>query len=256
MKLHLALVMVCTVAVAHASATTIVSDDFESYADTAALGGTWSLTEGTLDSGLGNPGNSMNHPGTTPSFTGGNVNSVSFAAVVPGPGETLVFEADIYDDGTSANKRVTAGLRNTSAANLLEMGMYNSPAHYAIRAVNLDGISPSWVAFDNMVDDAGESIVNAPVAGWHTFRAEISTAGIVFTVDLNGDGNINGTFATSPPTSAGFNIIRLGGPSGFSSGGGGANFDNVSLILTEIPEPGSAVLLAGMVGLGILKRRK
>ena len=235
----------------------IVDEDFESYADTAALGGVWSLGDGTLDTGLGNPGNSLSHPGTGGSFTGGNTNSLSFPAVYPGAGETLIFKADIYDDGGSNNERNTAGLRTAAGANIIEMGHYNDPSHYAIRTVLFGGgSSGSWLAFPNIVDDGGTPIApETPVQGWHTYTASITDSDVTFTLDLNGDGNINSTLNV-PIFQNGaneFNIIRLGGPSDLSSTNGGANFDNVSLEL--IPEPGTAVL-AGLGALGLAARRR
>src|SRR3972149_9439475 len=94
-------------------AATILADNFESYANTAAMNAVWtnggtaplSLTNGNPN----NPGKSLNHPGTAASFSGGNTNTRSFASVYPAAGEVLTFMADIYDDGTSANKRVSAG---------------------------------------------------------------------------------------------------------------------------------------------------
>ncbi|MEM8783715.1 MAG: PEP-CTERM sorting domain-containing protein [Planctomycetota bacterium] len=237
-----------------AGATVIVDEDFESYADTAALGGVWALSDGTLDTALGNPGNSLSHPGTSGSFSGGNTNSLSFAEVAPTGTDFLAFSVDIYDDGTSSNKRTTAGLRRASpAGNLLELGMYNAPSHYAYRVILFGSGDPSWAAFENLVDDAGEPIENTPVEGWHTFLAEISETSIELTLDLNGDGNINAT-ASVPisPVDLGFDIVRLGGPSDLSSAGGGANFDNVSLTL--VPEPATAALL-GLGGLAMLRRR-
>jgi hypothetical protein len=235
-----------------ASATTIVSEDFESYADTAALGGVWSLGDGTLDTTLGNGGNSMAHPGTGGSFTGGNTNSLSFAPVLPGPGEVLIYSADIYDDGTSANKRVSAGLRTAAGANLIEMGMYNGPTHYAVRTILFASGGSNWVAFDNIVDDLGDPISNSPVEGWHTYTVEITDTQATFTLDLNGDGNINATRVEAVTASAGFDIIRLGGPSDVSSLGGGANFDNISLEL--VPEPSALVLLC-LGGVALARRR-
>jgi len=106
-----------------ANAQVILEEDFESYTDTADLGGTWNLGDGTLDTGFGNPGQSLSHPGTGGSFTGANTNSFSFPSVTPTGAEFLSFSADIYDDASSANKRTTAGIRTASGANLIEMGM-------------------------------------------------------------------------------------------------------------------------------------
>lgn len=248
-----------------ANAQVIFEDDFESYADTAGLGGVWTLGDGTLDTTLGNGGNSLDHPGTL----GNNTNSVNFADLLPGIGETLTYSVDIYDDGgdgstgASENRRLTAGLRGAGSANIIEMGMYNNPAHYAYRTVLFAAGATNWVAFDNLVDDAGDDIINQAFVGWHRFTAEITGGefnnGVIdFSLDLNTDGNINAT--ASVPISfnaAGWNIIRLGGPSNLSSPQGGANFDNVSLVLTAVPEPSSMLLgLLSLVGLAAAKRRR
>ncbi len=242
-----------------ANAATIFSDDFESYADTAAMNGVWSNGgSATLDTALGNPGNSMNHPGTSGSFSGGNTNSVSIAPIDPVGAEILSYSVDIYDDGTSANKRASAGIRQASpATNLLEMGVYNNPNHYAYRTVLFGSGDTNWVAFSGLVDDSGASIENVPVAGWHRFNVDITDTSVTFTLDLNADGNINAT-AVVPVTDnddfTGYDILRLGGPSDVSSPGGGVNFDNVSL--TMIPEPTTGcLLLVASMGLAAIRRR-
>jgi hypothetical protein len=250
-------VIASLVSMSAAHAVTIVSEDFESYADTTALGGVWSLGDGTLDTANGNPGQSLDHPGTGGSFTGANTNSISFPGVYPGANQTLIFQADIYDDANSNNERNTAGLRTAAAANIIEMGHYNNPSHYAIRTVLFGaGSDGSWVAFPNLVDDSGNPLAaETAVEGWHTYTAEITDSQVTFTLDLNGDGNINGTHVASITQNAGnlFDIIRLGGPSDLGSAAGGVKFDNVSLTL--IPEP-SSILLAGLASLGLLARRK
>jgi len=216
------------------NAATIFSDDFESYADTAAMQAVWgSAGLGTLDASLGNPGQSMAHPGGTDNIVTVPVQQAS--AVNP-----LVYTADIYDDGASANKRLTAALRSSSVANLLEMGMYNDPSHYAVRAV-LPG--PNWVAFSNIVDDSGNPINNEPVIGWHRSQVTLDGTNATFTLDLGSTGIINSTEVLAAAWHAnGVDSIRLGGPSSLSSPGGGGNFDNVSLKV--VPEPASLALLS------------
>ncbi len=225
---------------------TIFSDNFESYANTAAMQAVWGAAGlGTLDTAFGNPGQSMRHPGGTDNIVTVPVQQAS--ASTP-----LVYTADIYDDGTSANKRLTAGLRFSGVANLIEMGMYNSPNHYAVRAV-LPG--PSWVAFAGMTDDAGNPINNAPVVGWHRYQVTLDGSNATFTIDLGSTGIINGTAVLAAAWNpAGVDQIRLGGPSNLSSAGGGGNFDNVSLV--SIPEPASFMLMGvAFVGLGLMRNR-
>ena len=237
-----------------ATATTIVAEDFESYADTAALGGVWSLGDGTLDTANGNPGQSLDHPGTAGSFSGGNTNTLGFAEVAPSGGQRLIYSADIFDDGSIENNRTTAGLRRAApAGNLIEMGMYNSPSHYAYRVILFGAGDPSWVAFSNLVDDSGSPIDNQAFEGWHRFTAEVTPTQVDFTLDLNADGNINAT-ASVPisPVDLGFDIVRLGGPSDLSSAGGGVKFDNISLTL--VPEPASALL--ALLALAPMMRRR
>ncbi|MCA9242111.1 MAG: hypothetical protein KDA37_17995 [Planctomycetales bacterium] len=186
---------------------------------------------GTLDTTNGNPGQSMAHPG-------GADNTVSVPVQQATASNPLVYTADIYDDGLSANKRFTAGLRSTTVANLIEMGMYNGPSHYAVRAV-LPG--PSWVAFSSITDDGGTPIQNAPIEGWHRFKVVLDGSTATFTLDLGSTGIINATEVLAAAWHPdGVNQVRLGGPSSLSSAGGGGNFDNVSL--ASVPEPATGIL--------------
>lgn len=241
----LAVVVGGMLSISSAKAVTIFSDDFESYADTAAMQAVWGAAgAGSLDGAFGNPGQSMAHPAGTDNIVTVPVQQASAA-------NPLVYTADIYDDGTAANKRLTAGLRFSGVANLLEMGMYNDPNHYAVRAV-LPG--PNWAAFDNIVDDAGDPIANEPIVGWHRFQVVHDGANATFTLDLGSTGIINSTVVLAAAWNAnGVDSIRLGGPSSLSSPGGGGFFDNVSLV--SIPEP-TTLALAGLAGLCMLGRRR
>lgn len=239
----LAVVVGGMLSISSAKAVTIFSDDFESYADTAAMQAVWDAAgAGSLDGAFGNPGQSMAHPGGTDNIVTVPVQQATAA-------NPLVYTADIYDDGV-ANKRLTAGLRFSGVANLLEMGMYNDPTHYSVRAV-LPG--PNWAAFD-LTDDGGTPIDNEPIVGWHRYQLTLDGSNATFTIDLGSTGIINGTVVLPAAWNAnGVDSIRLGGPSSLSSPGGGGFFDNVSLV--SIPEP-TTLALAGLAGLCMLGRRR
>ncbi|BDS06474.1 hypothetical protein NT6N_15140 [Oceaniferula spumae] len=215
------------------AATVIFSDDFESYSDTASMQTVWGAAGlGSLNTTFGNSGQSMSHPG-------GTDNIITIGTQQATASEPLIYTVDIYDDGASANKRLTAGLRSAGVANLLEMGMYDDPNHYAVRAV-LPG--PNWVAFDNIMDDGGNPIANAPVVGWHRFQVVLDGTDATFTLDLGSTGIVNATTVLAASWHPnGVDSIRLGGPSSLSSAGGGGFYDNVSLV--SVPEPTSTCLL-------------
>jgi len=262
------IVLVCCVVLmaAHSAAagTVIVSEDFESYADTAALNVAWSGGPATLDTGLAFSGSQSAAHG------GGTVNNFAagVGSLIPSLAEDLVLTGRIYDDGLVPNDRITIGLR-TGAAPLFEMGRYNSfntaPAEgpqgptntYGIRGLSLgNGIAPSpnWFAFDD-----GGSVV-AATEGWHTYEATFSVVnGLTVTLDLLSDGTVDHTLSFAGDGASDYNAftdLRFGGPSNLSSAGGGANFDDISLALVDvIPEP-STLMLAGLAGLSMIARRK
>jgi len=225
-------------------AETLFSEDFESYADTAAMQSIWGAAGTATLNTLGNPGNSA-------TYSGGTQNQVVFATpfAPPTSANPLVYSVDIYDDGISVNRRLTAGLRSSSPKNIFEMGMYNSPSHYAIRTA-LPGTD--WLAFSNIIDDSAMSITNAPVEGWHTFQVVLDGSTATFTLDLHGDGNINATEVVSVAFDDAFPLdtIRMG--TGLSSAGGGARFDNFLLQDTGLSNLGTGNVLDQPAMLGAL----
>jgi hypothetical protein len=244
----------CLLAATAVHGQTIVNENFESYPDTASMLAAWPGGPATLDTTNGNPGQAALHPG-------GVVNSRTFPAVNPTNAAPLVYTADIFDDGLSANKRMSAGLRHlTPAENLVEMGMYNAGVHYVFRVVLFASTDPissggqaSYGKFDLGLDAAGADR-NRPTAGWHRYQAIIGDTQITFNMDLFADGTIDASHTiNATPTALGWNNIRFGGISGLSSPGGSAMFDNISLVL--VPEPGSLSLLA-MGGLALVRRRR
>jgi hypothetical protein len=89
---------------------------------------------------------------------------------------------------------------------------------------------------------------------WNRFTASIGDTTTTFTLDLGADGSIEATHIVSAvPAAAGFTELRFGGPSGLTSAGGGANFDNI--LLQSIPEPASMSLLV-IGGATLLIRRR
>lgn len=235
--------------IAPLSAAVVIQDDFESYADTAAFQVVWGNAGlGTLATAAGNPGQSAAHPG-------GADNTQSFTTFNPTATEHLRLTGQMFDDATSANKRISIGLRNGAGANILEMGFYNAPSHYAARVVLFASgdPSPSWVAFK----DGGGAALASPVAGWHTFSVEISDSTVDFSLDLGSDGSIDSTLSFAAVAGAtGFNQLRIGGPSGVSSTFGGANFDNLVLETITVPEPTSAGVCALLGCLCMVRRRR
>jgi MYXO-CTERM domain-containing protein len=233
-----------------AQAAIIVSDNFESYATSAALLAAWPGNAATLlDAANGNPGQSAAHLASSTAGSGA-VNARTFAAVNPTDAQPLSLSVDIFDDGTSANKRITTGLRN-GANNIVELGMFNAPSHYAFRLILFASGNPNWVAFDTL----GQSgIANASAVRWNRFGAVIGDTQTAFTLDLGADGSIEAThIVAAAPGAVGINEIRFGGPSALTSAGGGANFDNI--LLQTVPEPGCLSLLA-LGALGLVRRRR
>ncbi len=233
------------------TAATIFSDDFESYADTTALRqpGAWgdagasALTSYTLDTVVGNPGQSLHSDGTGP--TAKHI----FPETTPTDASPLVWQFDFFWDG-AGNKRVSGGLRDNGVGvnnAILEMGYYNATAEgsgWAYRTVFLPG-STNWHSFPN------QTIADANT--WLHFAAVIGETDITFSVS----GNKGSSSAVVPANSAGitYDILRLGGPSDLSSGGGGGNFDNVSV--ATVPEPITfALVLTFVPALLVMARRR
>ena len=213
------------------------SDNFESYADTTALRqpGAWgdaganALTSFTLDTVVGNPGQSLRSDGTGP--TAKHI----FPETTPTDAQPLLWQFDFYWDG-AGNKRMTGGLRdNGIGANnaILEMGYYNATAEgsgWAYRTVFLPG-SSNWHSFPNQVI--------ASAGTWLHFSATIAETSITFNV--SGDQGNSAAVVLANSSGITYDILRLGGPSDLSSPGFG-NFDNVSIAV--VPEPATIGLLA------------
>jgi len=247
----LPMVLLCLSSVVAQADTVIVNENFESYADNAALRAQWVPNQSPNNGYLWST-NMFANPDAFPSggngvdHIGGNVMVWNTPlSLQPSATQNVVLEADIYDNATSANKRMSIGLRqNVGIANLFEMGAWQAaPApYYSFRMVGFPGaqLPPEadggWVKLTNMVDDQGSPITNnGPVLGWHRFRVVFAETGATITLDLNRDGNINGTAVIPLGYAAGgFENLRIGSPSGVTSAGGGLVFDNVKLTLIDV----------------------
>ncbi|MFV2069599.1 MAG: hypothetical protein ACC645_21755, partial [Pirellulales bacterium] len=189
----------------------ILLDDFESYADMASFQAVWGeppAGAGNLAPDVGHGGQSMFHPaGAASNITSKRV----FTPTVPTDERALIWEFDLLDDG-EADKNLTGGLRDNGAGaslrSMLDMGRYIRPVDpkedddddeddedefvsgYAVRTAMIGGDPRLWLAFEGV----------PPVeAGWHRFTATILPTRIVYELDLQADGTIDGvrTIATT-----------------------------------------------------------
>lgn len=234
------------VSAAVSQAAVVVEDNFESYTTTAEMQVNWGNTGlGALNTAAGNPGKSAQHPG-------GVVNRWigSAFSLVPTGTESIVLTADIFDDGTSANERITVGLRNGTNP-LFEMGHYNSTTEqYHVRVLNMYG-GENWTPLST-----GLKTSSGQPAGWNRYQATFTATDLTVTLDLGADGSIDGTFVSvGAPSANPFVDLRFGGPSNLSSAGGGVSYDNIKLSTVAVPEPGLTSMFA-LLGLGIFVRRR
>ncbi|GAB4108399.1 MAG: hypothetical protein Kow00105_15320 [Phycisphaeraceae bacterium] len=261
--------MLGTASTSWAALGVVVSEDFESYADTAAMSAVWAGFDGVLmnqiDDDLdGNPevsgiGNFAFHPG-------GSVNTLDLAnPIFATSTEWIRLRVDIYDNATNLdpffplnpdNKRMSLGLRSTAPANIVELGIWNSPGHFAYRGILFDSINgtpnPNWQAWDmgtEAFDIDGSGVIepdeeNIPVnrfrgGAWYTLQATIKPESVLYEFDLDYDGTFD--FAVEhfdmPHTADGFNQLRFGSPSGITSAGGGLTFDNILLEIIAAVNP-------------------
>lgn len=213
----------CLTSVALAD-TTIVDENFESYANDAALYSVWQPWDDS------NSGNTPTFPDDGVLENGGNVPTAfpaeggdglggtqgvdhigdsvlqyvpalgdggNGAAIVPTELQSIVLRGDIFDTGATGNKRLTIGLRNrTSSSNLLELGFYNSSepdTGYSYRMIlypsTVENPNPNWqpIELDASLDrvDDEDDFVNPADIGEAWHRYQATITPTTITVEFD-----------------------------------------------------------------------
>ncbi len=252
--------------------TVLVDEDFESYADSAALSSVWSGTgssalvdetyETLIDDTFENvaigaraydtPGQGVEHLGS--GFLEYQLPLNGGSLLAPSATQSIVLQGDIFDVGAFGNKRMSIGLRSNAPENLIELGHWNSSAvEFSHRAVLFPGDDPDWQPYEldpalDREDDEDDVTTLADIGeDWHTHRVTITPDTLTYELDLRRDGLNNATGeagvdatvtydVTTGPN--GYDSLRIGSPSGVSSAGnglyGGVFFDNISLTLVDV----------------------
>ena len=222
----------------NAPGTTLLSDNFDSYADQAAFVTAWPAqvgTGGTLSTAQAVSGpNSINFPTTA------QRNGRSFAeSLSPSSGNVIVFSIDFFDSNAAAAPyRQSVSLvdgAGTASGQLIALGLNNNLSSSAqggnFFMARIVGYTPPGQAsgdFFKLNDDP----LLLRTTGWHNLRVEISDVEFRFFVD--------GSLAEVVPntvTVRSYDSVRLG--SGVTS----TNeifIDNV--MVQTVPEPGAVSL--------------
>jgi hypothetical protein len=259
-------------------AATILSDNFDGYADQAAFQAAWPAigTDTTFPSALLQSTNSVSSTNAIQTPGEANTNnryrnrrSFSETSTVAssgnlGVGDQLVWSFDFYDsDSTKAPARNYSNLQDTTSPvgtnQLISMGLNNNEAstdsggnYYMARIL---GYSPGATDPDGgpaekitgtaqyfKLNDFASSPLRS--TGWHNLKVVITTPDAVttnyaFFVDGNLAEKVSGVGATG--TLRSYDNIAIG--SGLTNAGIEADFDNEKLEMV-VPEPASLGLLA------------
>ncbi|MCA9240250.1 MAG: PEP-CTERM sorting domain-containing protein [Planctomycetales bacterium] len=201
--------------------TTIVEEDFESYADSSALYSVWSPPDGTTFNGqlvdenfeifinLDDPiqpvgANAFPSGGQGVEHIGGQVLEYqplrTSGPIMPTATQSIVLQGDIFDIGAIGNKRMSIGLRSSTPNNIVEIGHYNeSSVEFANRTILFESPSPvanqpNWQFYTLPVEldrpeDADEITTLADIGEtWSTHRVTITPTTVTYEIDLFRDG--------------------------------------------------------------------
>lgn len=214
--------------------TMLVSDNFESYADQAAMEAVWTdsgNSEYQLDATFGNSGKSVRMPSPSADLLG--VYSRGLGGTFPGTdAEPLVFQYDLYLDPTGSpswtDARHFCELRGYSG------GAYGNGTLQNTVAIGLNNASIdtfSTTRYQGYVADAGmqaqwhsldaQAAAPSRSSGWHKMKMTVKSTQIDFAID----GTLAESVARTLP--AGFNCVVLG--SDLTAGGHQSYVDNVQV---------------------------
>jgi hypothetical protein len=163
----------------------------------------------------------------------------------PTEDQSIAFGGDIFL--SSSNSRLSVGLRSNAPANILEIGAWNTDARtFAYRLNSFESGDVDWQFFDlpPTLDTNADGTVTPGDLGpaWHRFQATVTPADVTFELDVFRDGTVDATAVVpATPSSAMFDSLRIGGPSGLTSAAEGA-FDNIFLRLEDgMPDGGGVI---------------
>ena len=186
--------------------TDLVVDDFESYANPAALQAAWVSTGAAGDSSnstfLTVPSDAVysNYDGQAAVFDGtvgigsSSVNEwqASTFNAAPSATQNVELSVDLGHDFLTSNKKLTLGLRGP--AGIIELGFFNQlPVgpngeffQFAYRNVLFAGGATNWQPFT--LDESLDQVFEVGESAFHRFKAVISEDDVTFSLDLYADG--------------------------------------------------------------------
>lgn len=272
----------CLAAAGTSRGAMIINDNFDSYADQTAFQTAWPAigstapTSALLSSTVSQSApNSIQVPGTATNSQYRNRKSFSETGSVDTSHE-IIWSFDFYDvDGTNTPQRNYSNLQDTTGPTgtnqLISMGLNNNHtnadsggAYYMARIL---GYSPPTTDPDGGPNEGGtlgsgayfklnDYGVGQRSTGWHNLKVEITTNDAASTdYSFFVDGSLAET-VNNVGTSASirsYDNIAIG--SGLSNGSIEADFDNMHLEYTTVPEPASLAVL-GLAGLVVMRRRR
>ena len=277
-----------------ANGAMIVSDNFDSYADTAAFAAAWPAVSpqptGTIvtDRFVSSP-NSVHNVGTAATASAER-NGKSFAESdtfssdgVGGSnlpiGDKLIWSFDFYDSATGNPQRNYSNLQDgtgpgtSPAAQLISLGLNNNQGstvsggnYYMARILGFahTAVDPDGGPNENSTGTASGAYfklndfgTGLRSVGWHNLKVVVSTDdGASVDMDFYVDNTLAEKVYNIGDAGAlrSYDVIRIG--SGLSNGSIDANFDNMQLEYIPVPEPATLVLASVLVPYLLSTRRR